>query len=742
MTNYFFYATQMKKIVLLILVIGHTLYGQKQDISLKDIWIQKTFATESLVAFHSMINGDFYSILEQNNGGTELNKYSYKSLQKIQTIVNSEDLDDISYFDNFTFNNAETKLIIGIEREKIYRRSWLGKYYVFDLNTQKLDLIIDKNIREPTFSPDGTKIAYVSDNNLFIKNLFNGKITQITFDGKINEIINGVSDWVYEEEFSIVKTYQWNFESNKIAFLRFDETNVPEFSMDIYGNGIYPQRQVFKYPKAGEANSDVSLHMYHLDSNKTSTITLGDYGQYYIPRIQWTPQGNNLSVITLNRHQNNLNIVLVNGNTLKHRLLLNEKDSAYLSVKNIYTYLNDNSFIWTSEKDGFNHIYHYDKDGNLINQITSGPWEITSFYGLNPKSKRIFYQSTEDGSINRGIYSIDLKGKNKKRLSKTIGTNSAAFSKSFNYYINTFSNSTTPPIYTLVNAKTGKEIKEIKNNVELSKKLTGYNMSKKEFSLLKTKNGDFNMWMLKPRDFNPEKEYPLLMFQYSGPGSQRVKNSWNDDRDYWHQFMAQRGYIVVCVDGRGTGFRGRDFKKITYKNLGKYELEDQMESAKELGKQSYIDKKRIGIWGWSFGGYISSLAITKGADIFKAAIAVAPVISYRFYDSVYTERYMQTPQENEVGYEENSPLNFADQLKGNYLLVHGTGDDNVHSQNSMRMISALVDANKQFDLFLYPDKAHGILKGNNTRLHLYTKLTTFIDKSIGKSEENEFQNKN
>ena len=732
----------MKKIVLLILVIGHTLYGQKQDISLKDIWIQKTFATESLVAFHSMINGDFYSILEQNNGGTELNKYSYKSLQKIQTIVNSEDLDDISYFDNFTFNNAETKLIIGIEREKIYRRSWLGKYYVFDLNTQKLDLIIDKNIREPTFSPDGTKIAYVSDNNLFIKNLFNGKITQITFDGKINEIINGVSDWVYEEEFSIVKTYQWNFESNKIAFLRFDETNVPEFSMDIYGNGIYPQRQVFKYPKAGEANSDVSLHMYHLDSNKTSTITLGDYGQYYIPRIQWTPQGNNLSVITLNRHQNNLNIVLVNGNTLKHRLLLNEKDSAYLSVKNIYTYLNDNSFIWTSEKDGFNHIYHYDKDGNLINQITSGPWEITSFYGLNPKSKRIFYQSTEDGSINRGIYSIDLKGKNKKRLSKTIGTNSAAFSKSFNYYINTFSNSTTPPIYTLVNAKTGKEIKEIKNNVELSKKLTGYNMSKKEFSLLKTKNGDFNMWMLKPRDFNPEKEYPLLMFQYSGPGSQRVKNSWNDDRDYWHQFMAQRGYIVVCVDGRGTGFRGRDFKKITYKNLGKYELEDQMESAKELGKQSYIDKKRIGIWGWSFGGYISSLAITKGADIFKAAIAVAPVISYRFYDSVYTERYMQTPQENEVGYEENSPLNFADQLKGNYLLVHGTGDDNVHSQNSMRMISALVDANKQFDLFLYPDKAHGILKGNNTRLHLYTKLTTFIDKSIGKSEENEFQNKN
>ena len=732
----------MKKIVLLVLVIGHTLSGQKQDISLEDIWIQKTFATKSLVAFHSMINGDFYSILEQNRGGTELNKYSYKTLQKIRTIVTSEELDGIRYFDNFAFNNDETKLIIGIDRKKIYRRSWLGKYYVIDLNNNTLELIIDENIREPTFSPDGTKIAYVFNNNLFIKNLSSGKIIQITFDGKINEIINGVSDWVYEEEFSIVKTYQWNHESNKIAFLRFDETNVPEFSMDIYGNGIYPQRQVFKYPKAGEANSEVSVHMYSLESNKTSVINLGQNEQYYIPRIQWTPQGNNLSVITLNRHQNNLNIVLVNGNTLEHSLILNERDPAYLSVKNIYTYLNDNSFIWTSEKDGFNHIYHYGNDGNLINQLTSGSWEVTSFYGLNPKSKRIFYQSTEDGSINRGIYSIDLEGKNKKKLSKAIGTNSAAFSKSFNYYINTYSNSNTPPIYSLVNAKTGKEIKEIKNNVELAEKLTHYNMSKKEFSLLKTKNGDFNMWMLKPVDFNPEKEYPLLMFQYSGPGSQRVKNSWNDDRDYWHQFMAQKDYIIVCVDGRGTGFRGRDFKKITYKKLGKFELEDQMESAKELGNLSYIDKKKIGIWGWSFGGYISSLAITKGADIFKAAIAVAPVTSYRFYDSVYTERYMQTPQENPDGYEENSPLNFADLLRGDYLLVHGTGDDNVHSQNSMQMINALVDANKQFDLFIYPDKAHGILKGNNTRLHLYTKLTTFMDNSIGKSEENEFQIKN
>jgi len=732
----------MKKIVLLVLVICNSLIAQKRDISLEDIWTKNTFNTKKMEAFHSMSNGDYYSILKHNKQGTTLNKYDYATLQKTQTIVSTVELDGIMFFDNYSFNEDESKLIIGINREKIYRHSWLGKYYVYSLDRKKLELIYDEFIQEPTFSPDGEKIGFVFKNNLYVKDLKSGEIVQITADGEKNKIINGVTDWVYEEEFTFVRAFEWNADSDKIAFIRFDETEVPEFSMDIYGEELYPKRQVFKYPKAGENNSEVSVHIYNLKSNNSSKVDLGNKKQYYIPRIQWTKKSNTLSVITLNRHQNNINILFVDGNTLEHNLILNENDPAYLSVKNVLTFLNDNSFIWTSEKDGFNHIYHYNSKGKLINQVTSGPWEVTEYYGFDYKRKRIFYQSTEEGSINRSVYSIDIKGKQKQKLSKEIGTNTAAFSNSLNYFVNTFSSSNTPPVYSLVNAKSGMEIKEIKNNLILTENLTHFNLSKKEFSILKTKNGDFNMWMLKPNDFDPEKEYPLLMFQYSGPGSQRVKNSWNDSRDYWHLMMAEKGYVVVCVDGRGTGFKGRDFKKVTYKELGKYEAEDLIESAKELGKRSYIDSERIGIWGWSYGGYMSSLAITKGADVFKAAIAIAPVTSWRFYDSVYTERYMQTPQENSSGYDDNSPLNFVELLEGDYLLIHGTGDDNVHSQNSMQMVNALVEANKQFDLFVYPDRTHGIYKGNNTRLHLYNKMTTFIDNSIGKPKDDEFQIKN
>lgn len=477
----------------------------------------------------------------------------------------------------------------------------------------------------------------------------------------------------------------------------------------------------------------VTLHIYNLESNKSAQVDLGEKAQYYIPRIQWTNTSNALAVITLNRHQNNLNLIFVNGTTLESFVVLNEKDAAYVDITNDLTFLKDNSFIWTSEKNGFNHIYHYAETGKLLHQVTKGNWEVTNYYGYDAKSKRIIYQSVEDGSTNRTLYSIKLNGKNKKRLSSNTGWNSAAFSNSFNYYINTYSDAGTPTIYTLNEAKTGKVIKEIKNNKELSKKLEGFTISPKEFFALKTKNGTFNAWMIKPANFDPNKEYPLFMYQYSGPGSQSVANRWNSSNDYWYQMLAQKGYIIACVDGRGTGLKGRDFKKVTYKELGKYEIEDQIEAAKELGQLGYIDQNRIGIWGWSYGGYMSSLAITKGADVFKMAIAVAPVTSWRFYDTVYTERFMQTPQENAQGYDDNSPINHVDKLKGAYLLVHGSGDDNVHYQNTARMINALVEANKQFDLFIYPDRAHGIYKGKNTRLHLYTKMTSFIDEHLGNS---------
>ena len=729
----------MRFSLLLLFLIIQPIFSQNKTITLEDIWVNNTFQTESLRAFHSMQNGDFYTILNHDKDGTYMDKYDYATLEKLETIVQGKDLEGIKYFDAYTFNKDETKLIIGVNLERIYRRSKVGKYYLYNLLTKEFELISDLNIQEPTFSPDGNKIAYVNENNIYIKDLKTKETIQITADGEKNKIINGVCDWVYEEEFGFVRAFEWNANSDKLAFIRFDETEVPKFSMDIYGKGLYPTEQTFKYPKAGENNSKVSLHLYDLNKSEKYAVDLKDYEQYYIPRIQWTKENDILAITTVNRHQNNLNLVSYNAANKEVSLLLNEKDPAYVSIKNDLTFLFDNSFIWTSESEGFNHLYHYDKNGKLLNKITDGNWEVTKYYGYDKKTKKIFYQSTEEGSINRSVYSIDISGKKQKKLSKYIGNNSASFSNSFNYFVNTYSSATNPTAYTLANTKTGKEIKEIKNNLDLAEKLSAYNLPEKEFSTIKTKNGEFNMWMMKPKDFDPNKKYPLLMYQYSGPGSQTVTNRWISVRghDYWHEMLTQKGYVIVCVDGRGTGFKGRDFKKITYKELGKYEIEDQIESAIELGKRSYIDADRIGIWGWSYGGFMSSLAITKGADVFKMAIAVAPVISWRYYDSVYTERYMQTPQENASGYDENSPVNFADMLKGDYLLIHGTGDDNVHVQNSMQMINALVEANKEFDYFGYPDRAHGIYKGKNTRLHLFKKMTTFIDRSLGDSKENE-----
>jgi len=723
----------MKRLYILLVAFSTTVIAQKQSISLEDIWTKGTFRTERLNSFHSLKNADHYTLLnsDRQQGTSSLDKYDYQTLEKIATIVDSKDLSEIDAFQSYTFSKDESKLLLGLETERIYRRSSRAKFYVYDIATKALSLVADRKIQEPSFSPDGSKVAYVFENNIYYKDLLNDLTVQITNDGITNEIINGITDWVYEEEFAFVKAYAWNGNSDKIAYLRFDEREVPEFSMDIYGKSLYPDQQVFKYPKAGEKNASVSLHMYDFETKTGKQVDLAGVAQHYIPRIKWTEKANTLSVITLNRHQNNLNLAFVDGTDLSSKLILNETDPAYVDITDDLTFLKDNSFIWTSEKDGFNHIYHYNSDGTLKNQITEGSWEVTRYYGYNPKTKRIFYQSTEGGSINRAVFSIKLSGKSKTLLSSNSGTNSAAFSNSLNYFINTYSSANTPNIYTLNDAQSGKQLKEIKNNKRLSTILNDYAIAKKEFFQLSTKNGDFNAWMIKPVDFDPNKVYPLFMYQYSGPGSQSVANRWGGSNDYWYQMLAQKGYIIACVDGRGTGLKGRDFKKVTYKELGKYEVEDQIEAAKELGKLPYIDADRIGIWGWSYGGYMSSLAITKGADVFKMAIAVAPVTSWRFYDTVYTERYMQTPQENPNGYDDNSPINHVEKLKGAYLLVHGSGDDNVHVQNTTRMINALVEANKQFDLFVYPDRAHGIFRGKNTRLHLYTKMTQFIDEHLG-----------
>ena len=724
----------LKSFTLLVFFVTALTSAQDKEITLESIW-DGTFRTEGMDALHSMKNGQQYSVLNSENGASQIDIYDYKTLSKVKTLVNSADLKDIDNFSDYTFSNDESKVLLATAVEPIFRRSRLGNYYVYDTKTNTTHLISEAKIQEPTFSPDGSKVAYGLNNNLFVKDLTSGTTSQITFDGEKNKIINGITDWVYEEEFSFVRAFEWNAAGNKIAFIRFDETEVPEFWMDVYGKQLYQTQQVFKYPKAGEINSDVTLHIYDLSSSKANEVKLDKtYEDFYIPRIKWTNDANILSAQYMNRHQNALDLWMINAETLTGDLVLAETDKAYVDVTFNLTFLNDNSFIWTSEKDGWNHIYHYDNNGKLINQVTSGNWEVTNYYGYNDKTKRIFYQSTEDGSINRSVYSIGLNGKNKERLTKNTGTNSASFSADFTYFINSYSSATNPPEYTLNNSKTGNLVKSIKDNDKLAQKLSQYTTSEKEFSTININGNDLNMWMIKPANFDANKKYPLFMYQYSGPGSQQVANRWNGTNDYWYQHLAQQGYIVVCVDGRGTGYKGADFKKVTQNELGKYEVEDQIAAAKELAKRPYIDENNIGIWGWSYGGFMSSNALFKGNDTFSMAIAVAPVTSWRFYDTIYTERYMTTPQENPSGYDENSPINHVDKLKGDFLLIHGTGDDNVHVQNTMRMVEALIQADKQFEWMIYPDKNHGIY-GGNTRLHLYKKMTNFIHETLGEERE-------
>ncbi|NNC50518.1 MAG: S9 family peptidase, partial [Flaviramulus sp.] len=593
----------------LSLFISTILIAQTKEITLEDIWSYGTFRTESMDVLHSMANGQQYSVLNMNRGArsTSIDIYNYKTLKKLKTLVNSADIDELSYFTSYTFSDDETKVILATNVESIYRHSALGKYYVFNVEDQSLSLISEKKIQEPTFSPDGNMVAFSRDNNLYVKDLNSDEIVQITFDGKKNEIINGITDWVYEEEFAFVRAFDWNADSNKIAFIRFDETNVPEFSMDKYGKELYQTQQVFKYPKAGEANSEVSLHIYDVETKKVSKVKVEkEYNDFYIPRIKWTNNPDVLSAQYMNRHQNELDLWMINAKTNTANLVLAEKDKAYVDVTDNLTFLKDNSFIWTSEKDGYNHIYHYDKNGKLINQVTKGNWEVTNYYGFDDKTNTIFYQSVENGSINRDVYSIKLNGRNKIRLTKSEGTNNAAFSADFSYFINTFSSATTPPEYTLNSSESGNLIKSIKDNDALSQNISEFKTSKKEFSTILVNGNDLNMWMVKPADFDENKQYPLFMYQYSGPGSQQVANKWNSANDYWFQHLAQQGYIIACVDGRGTGFKGADFKKVTQNELGKYEVEDQIEAAKQLGDLPYIDASRIGIWGWSYGGFMSS----------------------------------------------------------------------------------------------------------------------------------------
>ncbi len=733
----------MKKIIIKTLVVFIAVFGiinikllkaqeSHQNITLTDIWASATFYPNMPKDVYHMNDGKHYCILENR---IMLNEYSYKDDKNPKTIIRTSKLipkgkDKGIPFDDYKFNAHESKILIATNQEPIYRHSTHATYYIFDIKTGKLTLLSDTGKQGlATFSPDGFNVAFIRNNNLFVKNIKNNVENQITNDGLYNNIINGSPDWVYEEEFGFTKAFFWSPDGSKIAFYKFDESKVKEFFLTEYNN-LYPEEYKYKYPKAGEDNSIVSIYVYNIESKTTKKMDIGKETNQYIPRIKWTQDSNVLSIQRMNRLQNKLEILLADANTGNFKVVYTEKNKYYIDITDNLTFLKDNKhFIFTNETNGYNHIYLYYINGKLIRQLTKGNWEVEKIKGVDNKNEIIYYISSETSPVNRDLYAIKLDGTDKVKLSTKQGTNKVSFSKGYKYYINTFSDANTPP-YITVNATDGKKIRVLEDNAHIIKATKNYGFTKKEFFSFKTSDTvELNAWMIKPPNFDSTKKYPVFMYVYGGPGSQTVKNDWGYFDFAWFQMLAQKGYITVSVDNRGTGARGEEFEKCTYMELGKLETIDQIESAKYLGNLNYIDSNRIGIFGWSYGGYMSILCMTKGADYFKSAIAVAPVTNWRYYDNIYTERFMRTPQENPNGYDDNSPINYVKKLKGKLLLIHGTADDNVHLQNSMELINSLVNANKQFEMQLYPNKNHGIY-GGYTRLHLYTKMTDFILKNL------------
>lgn len=700
----------------------------KQPITVESIWKTYEFSSKGFPGFNGMKDGEHFTKVNFEDNHFSISKHAFLNYSgKGEVLVSDENLlyNGVSIpVEGYEFNADETKMLFTTSVESVYRRSYTAEYFIYDLKTKKL-APLDETHKKATladFSPDGTKVAYVHANNLYVKDLASGKVTQVTLDGKTNSIINGTTDWVYEEEFAITKGFGWSPDSKQIAFLRFDESKVKEFELEYYGK-LYPDIYKYKYPKAGEDNSKVTAHVYNVVSKKTQKINLGEYE--YIPRLKWSNTANHLVIQTLNRHQDHVKYHLIDltGKTMTQKVFFEEKSTTYIDIDDNLLILKDGkSLLRTSEASGYMHIYKVGFDGSN-RQITNGNWDVIEFLGINEDSQTIFYASAEKGAIYKGIYKIGLNGSGKTAISAETGYNHAEFAAGMKYFVKYSSDANTPNTVTLCDAN-GEELEILESNQKLKDKLTTYTLSKKEFMTIQGAAGPLNAWMIKPMNFDPNKKYPVYINIYGGPGSNMVQDEFEGNNYMYHQLLAQRGYIVFCVDPRGTMYQGEKFKKSTYLQLGKLETEDFIAAAKALGEMPFVDKSRIGIQGWSYGGYMTSLAMTKGADYFKMGIAVAPVTNWRYYDNIYTERFMRTPQENASGYDDNSPINFVNKIKGKYFLIHGSGDDNVHYQNTMEMITALTNANIQFDLFIYPNKDHGIY-GGNTRNHLFNMMLNY-----------------
>lgn len=722
------------RLILIVAIAFFSTQIRAQTLDFESLFNGK-YSQESVDAPNWMKNGTFYTALVFNNEleTTELRKYNITKTT-FETIVSEKELSELNKGESFgiysyQFSADETKLLFQTDVEAIWRRSRIAHYFVFDIKSKKLTKLTSngEKIGNAEFSPAGDKVAFTRNNNLFLLDLSTNSEVDITRDGKLNQIINGSSDWVYEEEFSFAKAWFWSPDGNRIAFYRFDESQVKEFFFTRWGTSNYPDAVTYKYPKAGEKNSDVTIGVYDLKSKETKWIKVDENPDHYIVRVNWTNSSDRLAIRKMNRLQNEQDLIVANISAGTTEVLKKEINPEWIEENDALTFLQDGtSFVYVSEEDGFNHIYLYTKNGKSVKQLTKGNWDVISVLGINEKRKEIYYLSAEDSPLERHFYKINFDGKKKTKLTKDAGTHRIEMSGDQQYYLDYFSSVTTPTRVTLHDSK-GKQVRELENNHVLTSILKEEPLSTKEiFQIPISKELSLNASIIKPLDFDANKKYPVLIYVYGGPGSQTVTNTFaTDQRSLWHHYLASKGYLVVSVDNRGTGARGAVFKKVIYKELGKVEIEDQISAARYLQTLPFVDSDRIGIWGWSYGGFMSSLGLTRGGDVFKTAIAVAPVIDWRYYDTIYTERYMQTPQLNPEGYRNASPIYEAVQLKGNYLLIHGTGDDNVHFQNAVSMVDALEYYAIPFQTMFYPNRNHGI-SGGNTRRHLYTLMSNFI----------------
>lgn len=715
----------------LILLIAVFLFSPgplsaQTEITLEGVWKYRLFDTRSVEGFRFMNDGRHFTRLE--NGSIRM--YDIESGDAIEDILSEEQLGENRSIRGYQFSADENLILFYTNRKQQYRRSFFADYYVWNRETGSLTEVgFEPGQMNGYLCPSGKRIGFVYDNDLYYREISSGELIRVTDDGKKNHIINGASDWVYEEEFYITRTFDWSPDSRYLGYLRFDESHVKEYIMKDYNQGTYPEYTTFKYPKVGEENSILTVWIYDVEKGEKVEIPF-DFEDFYIPRIYWSPMGE-LVIFTMNRHQNDLKVWLIDPETGEKRVLLQETNPYYINMHDHLTFIVDREeFIWTSEKDGFNHIYLYDLDGNLVRQLTKGDFDVTSFYGYDPARKKIFFQAAALDPMNREVYSVSIEGGEKKPIASNPGVNVAGFSSTFDYYILNHSTATRPPVHTVFRNGEPEGIRLIEDNRDLVGVIEELEIPEMQFfSFTTSEDVELNGYKIYPADFDPEKQYPVLMFQYSGPNSQQVLNNWRGLNFWWFQMLAQEGFIVVCVDGRGTGARGEAFRKMTYLELGHYETIDQIEAARYLAAKDYIDGSAIGNFGWSYGGYISTLALLKGADVFAAAIAVAPVTDWRWYDTIYTERYMRTREENPDGYFNNSPVNFAHKLEGDYLIVHGLADDNVHFQHTAEMVRALNLEDKHYDLYIYPNNNHSIVH-RNARFHLYTKMTDFLKKSL------------